>query len=252
MENQSRAGRRPLVSIVLVEPKLDENVGAVARAMKNFALEDLVLVAPGCDHLSTKSRRRSCHAEDVLERAVCRESLAAALEPFTLVVGTTARLGKYCQPVYTPAAVAERAAALPAAARVAVVFGREDFGLDREARRQCHLLSSIPVNADFSSLNLAQAVLLYSYEFFRHFRREPAPQPQQELAGHAELEGMYRHLEETLLAAGFFVDDRPDHLMEYIRRLFGRVQMNRREVRIIRGMMQLIDRLRAAAGEEKN
>ncbi len=249
MEAQSSSGSRRKISIVLVRPKLDENVGAVARAMKNFALEDLVLVAPQCDYLSARSRRRSCHADDLLERAVCHAELATALAPFTLVVGTTARLGKYCRPVYSPAAVAERVLALPGDARVALVFGREDFGLDREDRRQCHLLSRIPVNAAFSSLNLSQAVLLYSYELYKQLHGAPEPQLRQELATHAELEGMYRHLETSLLRAGFFVGDHPDHLMEYFRRLFGRVQMNRREVRIIRGLMHLLDKL--VGGERK-
>lgn len=232
------------ISIVLVRPKLDENVGAVARAMKNFSLERLILVAPQCDHLTERSRRRSCAADDLLEQALCVDDLGEALKDFPMVVGTTARQGKYCLPLYTPAEIAVKTTELGSEVPVALVFGREDFGLDRVSRRQCHYLSSIPVNAAFSSLNLSQSVLLYCYEFFRQHGKNPPSLPARDYASHQELEGMYGHVRKTLQSADFFDVENPDHLMEYIRRLFGRVQMSKREVNIIRGIMHLIDKLK--------
>jgi len=232
------------IAIVLVKPKLDENVGAVARAMKNFSLSRLILVAPQCDHLTERSRRRSCAADDLLEQALCVDDLGEALKDFPMVVGTTARQGKYCLPLYTPSEIAEKAIALGSQVPVALVFGREDFGLDRVSRRQCHYLSSIPVNPAFSSLNLSQAVLLYCYELFRQNGNHLPSLPARDYANHNELEGMYAHARKTLQENHFFDVENPDHLMEYIRRLFGRIQMSKREVNIIRGIMHLIDKLK--------
>ncbi len=234
----------PELAIVLVEPKLDLNVGAVARALKNFNIGRLVLVAPGCDHLSDKARALSCGADDLLEKAEVFADLESALAGFRLVVGTTARIGKYCSPVYTPAESAAKIAELGAGLPAAIMFGREDFGLSREQRRYSHILSSIPVNPDFSSLNLAQSVLLYGYEMSRHFPAAVASLPAAAApADQAELQGMYSHLRQTLTRHGFLNPSNPDHLLEYLRRLFGRAGMSSREVRIIRGIMSLIDRL---------
>ncbi|HDS17206.1 MAG TPA: RNA methyltransferase [Proteobacteria bacterium] len=240
----------PELAVVLVEPKLDLNVGAVARAMKNFNLGRLFLVAPSCDPLSDKSRALSCGADDILEAARVFNNLEEALAGFKLVVGTTARLGKYCRPVFTPAQTAGKIAELGTRVPVAIMFGREDFGLGREQRRHSHMLSSIPVNPEFSSLNLAQSVLLYGYELSR-LEAQPGRSESAvaALAAHTELQGMYAHLRRTLSAAGFLDRSNPDHLLEYLRRLFGRAAMTSREVRIIRGLMSLIDNLlRRGAG----
>ncbi|MBN2808107.1 MAG: RNA methyltransferase [Deltaproteobacteria bacterium] len=235
----------PELAVVLVEPKLDKNVGAVARAMKNFNLGRLLLISPGCDHLSDAARALSCGADDLLERAEIFSDLDAALAKFKLVVGTTARLGKYCRPVYTPAQTAAKINNLGEETPVAIMFGREDFGLGREQRRHSHILSSIPVNPGFSSLNLAQSVLLYGYELSRLNIAERLPQAAADLATHSELQGMYGHLRQTLEANDFLDKSNPDHLLEYLRRLFGRAAMTHREVRIIRGIMALIDHLKA-------
>ena len=238
----------PELAIVLVEPKLDKNVGAVARAMKNFNIGRLLLISPGCDHLSDPARALSCGADNLLEEAEVFSELDTALADFKLVVGTTARLGKYCQPVYTPAQTAEKIEALGPQTPVAIMFGREDFGLAREQRRHSHILSSIPVNPGFSSLNLAQSVLLYGYELGRLKSADCAPQPTAELATHSELEGMYGHLRKTLEVNDFLDKSNPDHLLEYFRRLFGRASMTHREVRIIHGIMALIDHLSVKKG----
>ncbi|MCK5915916.1 MAG: RNA methyltransferase, partial [Deltaproteobacteria bacterium] len=199
----------PELAIVLVEPKLDLNVGAVARAMKNFSLGRLILISPGCDHLSDKSRSLSCGADDLLEGAEIFSDLDTALADFKLVVGTTARLGKYCRPVYTPGQTAAKIVSLNSQIPVAIMFGREDFGLGREQRCHSHILSSIPVNPEFSSLNLAQSVLLYGYELNRVRRGEDKgvgetpTKTTSEMATHKELQGMYGHLRSTLSAANF-------------------------------------------------
>ena len=243
----------PELAVVLVEPKLDLNVGAVARAMKNFGLGRLLLVSPGCDHLSDHARALSCGADDLLERAEVFSDLDRALADFKLVVGTTARLGKYCKPVYTPAQTAAKIGRLGIAVPVAIMFGREDFGLGREQRRHSHILSSIPVNPEFSSLNLAQSVLLYGYELSqlksdnRVTESNDSGKTGGDLATHAELQGMYAHMRSTLETANFLDKSNPDHLLEYLRRLFGRAAMSSREVRIIHGIMSLIDNPRKPA-----
>ncbi|HTD82105.1 MAG TPA: RNA methyltransferase, partial [Thermoplasmata archaeon] len=156
----------PEVAVVLVGPKNEGNVGAVARAMKNFGVRRLVLVDP-CP-LGDEARKRAMHATDILDRAVTAPSLDAALEGMDLVAGTTGIATKsekkFLRIALPPQDFANRVAAMEGS--VALLFGREDFGLLDEELARCDLLVSIPTSPQYSILNLSHAAVIVLYELF--------------------------------------------------------------------------------------
>ncbi|MFP4445797.1 MAG: RNA methyltransferase [Desulfosudaceae bacterium] len=227
------------ITIVLVKPRIPENIGACCRAMKNMGLERLVLVAPENPD-PERVRKTATHvAADIMERAVVTDSLAEALAPFTFIAGTTARQGKQRQMVVSPPGLAATVQALPAGNKIAVLFGPEDRGLENEALKYCHRLVQIPT-AGFASLNLAQAVLVICYELFTAgIPEKPAFHPR--MAAHCELEGMYAHLKAALIKIDFINRENPDYWMNNFRRFFARLGLTAKEVRLIRGICRQID-----------
>lgn len=227
------------IAIVLSQPHFPENIGAAARAMRNMGLNQLMVVAPdNCD--LTKVRRMATHAAlDVVEQMVVVDTLAQALAEFSYVVGTTARLGGQRQVLRSPAKLAEHLAAISKENRVAIIFGPEDRGLTNADLRLCHVLVNIPTAA-FSSLNLAQAVMVVCYELFRHHSDKPgefAPR----LANRHELDAMYAVLTNVLMRISFINPQNPEYFMNNLRHFFSRLPLRAKEVRIIRGICRQID-----------
>lgn len=224
------------VRFVLVEPMTGGNAGSAARALKNLGFSRLVLVRPHFDRRDREARMMAVDAADVFERAERHEDLDAALAGARSVVGTSARTGKYRRPHYRLDSFSAELTRLAAAGELAVVFGREDSGLtDRELDRCTHLVH-LPAADAYPSFNLAQAVLLVAYELRRAFGAASPDEPLEPPAGHAEREGMYRHLAQALLAIGFLQEDTVDSMMRRLRRLFGRATPTADEVTILRGM----------------
>ena len=222
------------ITIVLHQPRFSENIGAAARAMRNMGIRQLIVVNPeNCD--LTKVLRMATHAAiDVVEEMDCFDTLGEALAPFSYVVGTTARLGGNRPVVVSPAVLAEKLIAITAQNRIAIVFGPEDRGLTNEDIRYCHELVNIPT-ADFSSLNLAQAVMVMCYELFTAGRDKPkafAPR----LATRHELDGMYEEMKDILVRIDYIKPDNPDYWINKLRFFFTRIQLRAREVSIIRGI----------------
>jgi tRNA/rRNA methyltransferase len=224
---------------VLVEPQHSGNIGAVARAMKNMALSQLVLVRP-VDHLAMEARMMAMHAFDILQQVRIAPSLAEAVGDAGYVVGTTRRLGKTRQARLSPRAIAPLLLELASANPVALVFGREDSGLTNEELQQCHELITIPAHPQFGSLNLAQAVLLVCYELYLATVAEPAPAPKK-LATAAELERLYERLRQILTRVGFLHGSHPDRMMGYFRRFFARQGLGSRDVKIFLGVLRQIE-----------
>jgi len=222
------------VAIVLHQPRFPENIGAAARAMRNMGIRRLIVVNPeNCD--LTKVLRMATHAAmDVVEEMECFDTLAEALSPFSYVVGTTARLGGKRPVVASPSVLAEKLISITDQNRIALLFGPEDRGLTNEEIRFCHELVNIPT-ADFSSLNLAQAVMVMCYELFNAGRDKPqafAPR----LATRHELDGMYEEMKDILIRIDYLKPDNPDYWINKLRVFFTRVQLKAREVSIIRGI----------------
>jgi tRNA/rRNA methyltransferase len=227
------------ISIVLYRTRYPENIGAAARAMRNMGIEQLIVVAPeNCD--LTRICKMATHAAlDVVETMEVFADLEAALNSFNYVVGTTARLGGRRTVIRTPSKLAERLVSISPNNRVALLFGPEDRGLTNEDIRRCHALVNIPT-AGFASLNLAQAVMIISYELFCYSTDTP-PDFMPRLANRQELDAMYAQLKEILVRISFINADNPDYFMNNFRHFFSRLPLRAREVRIIRGICRQID-----------
>jgi tRNA/rRNA methyltransferase len=232
------------VTIVLVEPQNPGNVGMVCRAMKNMGLSGLRLVNP-CRTDHPEALKFSVAARDLLEAAVIFPTLKEALNDCPFSVATTRRHGKYRQEIFTPEEIAAKVGGAKGVGRVALVFGREDSGLTTDEVALCRWQATIPTASDFGSLNLAQAVLVFSYEIFRE-EGKTIPRKQRLPAPAGDLETLYEHMEQTLLRIGFLNPQNPDHIMRTLRRIVARAEIDIREVSVLRGLMAQIDW--AAAG----
>jgi tRNA/rRNA methyltransferase len=227
------------IAIVLNRPRYPENIGAAARAVCNMGLHRLVVVNPeNCD--LTRVMKMATHAAaDIVEQMDLFDDLGQALAPFQYIVGTTARLGGQRQVVSSPRVMAEAVVPMAQTNRVAVLFGPEDRGLTNEAIRLCHSLVNIPTAA-FSSLNLAQAVMIVCYEI-HSAGRTATDSAVPRLAARYELEGMYDQLKDILTRIDFINRENPDYWMNNMRRFFNRLPLRAKEVRIIRGICRQID-----------
>jgi tRNA/rRNA methyltransferase len=227
------------ISIILVRPKYSENIGAAARAMKNMGLSRLLLVN-GCSPLHMNAYRLASGAEDILERAEEFSTLKEAVSEIECVVGTTSRGGKERSPLLTPEALLKKIIPLSFENSIGLVFGSEREGLTNEELSLCHLYVRIPSSESFPSLNLAQAVMILCYELFQSSSVTVQKRAVQ-LAKAEQLERMYEHMERTLLDIGFLDVRNPKRIMRVLRRLFGRSEMEEREVQILQGIWSKID-----------
>lgn len=224
------------VAIILVRPKFGENVGSAARIAFNMGIGRLILVRdemPERESMAKMATHKAAHLLDTME---LHSSLEEALAPFSVIVGTTARLGKRRSYEKTPRElVGDILPELPDN-QIAIMFGPEDTGLTNDELKFCRYISSIPT-ADFSSLNLAQAVAIHCYELYYQVVHAPVeftPQPQ--IASSYELEGMYEHVEEALLHVDFLEEKSHTYYMNNIRQFLGRIRLSSKEAKIIRGI----------------
>jgi tRNA/rRNA methyltransferase len=226
---------------VLVETSRAGNVGSVARAMKTMGFSDLVLVAPRCnDPLhDPEAVAFASGAIDVLQGAQIVDSIGEALDGCNFAAAVSARLREFSPPVWTPREFSAHAAGA-ADLRPALILGNERFGLPNQIVEQCNVLINIPANPEYSSLNLSQAAQVLAYECRLAAQGENRTQEgigfHGEAASVAQIDGMYAHLEEALVAIGFLNADNPKKLMPRLKRLFARTQLETEEVNILRGI----------------
>jgi tRNA (cytidine32/uridine32-2'-O)-methyltransferase len=239
------------VRIVLVEPSHPGNIGAVARAMKNMAFDDLCLVGPK-QFPDAEASARAAGAADVIAAARVVDSLDEAIADCGFIVGTTCRPRNHNWTVFTPHDLAAQVAALDVQTRVAILFGSERFGLDNDVLERCQSLVKIPVNPAYESLNLAMAVQIICYEIFIA-RSAPASVTQADMppATSDELERFYAHLGEVMSEADFHDRTGGGHLMTRIRRLFNRAALDQNEVNLLRGILTAVQGKRRAAGSKR-
>src|SRR5450830_451896 len=238
---------------VLVETSSPGNIGAAARAIKNMGFGELVLVNPRFANAVNEDAAIAfaSGAQDILAGARIVSSVSEALEGCNFAAAISARLREFSPPVITPRAVAGQLVS-DTTLQAALIFGNERFGLPNEVVQQCNVLINIPANPEYSSLNLAQAVQVLAYEC-RMAALEAAEGVapasiqslstigfQGEMAGLAEIEGMFHHLEEALVAIEFLKPDSPKKLMPRLKRLFARTQLETEEVNILRGIARQI------------
>lgn len=246
------------IRVVLVNTSHPGNIGGAARAMKNMGLSQLVLVDPQ-DFPSADAVARASGASDVLDAAQVVGTLEEALVGCSLVLGTSARDRRIPWPLLDPrecgVAACEQARQ---GAQVALVFGREYAGLTNEELQRCHFHVHIPSDPEFSSLNLAAAVQVLAYEVrmawlaaenqpTKTLKLETTAMQSSQPVTADELESFYAHLEQALVEIRFLDPAKPRHLMSRLRRLYGRSEVSKLEMNILRGI--LTETIKAARGE---
>jgi len=227
------------ISIILVRPKFSENIGSVARAMKNMDLSRLVVIN-GSSPLHPNAYKLASGAECILERSEEFPTLREAISGMGCVVGMTSRGGRERRPLLTPEALVKKLIPLSLKNSIGLVFGSEREGLTNEELSLCHFYVRIPSVDSFPSLNLAQAVIVVCYELFQasiKIQKKPI-----QLAQVEQIERMFEHMEKTLISIGFLDSNHPKRIMRMFRRLFGRNQMDEREVQILHGIWSQMDR----------
>lgn len=227
------------IAIVLYGPRVSENVGAAARAAWNMGIKRIVVVSPeGFDR--QKALKLATHsAAHLIDSMSYFDSIEDALKDFEFVVGTTSRKGGARRDLSSPKEAAGELIGISKNNHVALLFGPEDRGLSNEEIRYCDRIVTIPT-AEFSSLNLAQAVMVFCYELFCATRNLSLTIPPKRVS-FREKEAMFDHLKETLVKIGVIDSQNPEYRMMQVRRSFNRSGLLAREAQIIRGVCRQIN-----------
>ncbi len=245
--------------VILVEPQLGQNIGTAARAMANFGLTDLRLVAPTNGWPNEHAIKAASGADIIIEQASVFDTVEEAVADLNFVVATTARKRDMVKPVLTPeTAAAEMHGRLGRGEQAGILFGRERFGLTNDQVVLADALIIAPVNPDFASLNLAQAVLLIGYEWFKlkstgglgreteveTAAREGLGVRDSRPANREELVGFFERLEHELDEGGFLrpPEKRPT-MIRNVRNMFTRANLTEQEVRTLHGLLSSLIRV---------
>jgi TrmH family RNA methyltransferase len=235
------------IRIVLVRTSHPGNIGACARAMKNMGLTHLSLVACA-DESAPDAVARAAGADDLLTNAEKHETLESALAGCVLAIGSSARERAIAWPALEPAEAANQLIAKSEEGAVALVFGAERTGLTNEELDLCQFVVTIPADPAFSSLNLAAAVQVLTYEVYRAAKAQSSTPSQADtssrtrLATNTELQNYYEHLERVLVAIQFLDPDNPRKLMRRLTRLYNRAMPDANEINILRGILTEVER----------
>ena len=226
--------------IVLVRPQLGQNIGKAARAMLNFGLTEMRLVAPRDGWPNPDAGPSASGADVVLEQAQVFDTVKEAIADCSAVYATTVRRRDLVMPVLTPEQMAGEIG--KARRRTAILFGAERSGLETEEVALANAIVTVPINPDFASLNLAQAVILLAYEWSKHSTLAVPPAKELESpAPHAEIEGMIAQLDEALVEKGYFhPPSRTQATRNTIRTIFTKTGWSSREVKAIRGIFRAL------------
>ena len=228
------------IRIVLVETSHSGNIGSAARAMKTMGLSNLYLVSP--KSVDEQSITLAAGADDVVRNAHIVDTFEQAIEDCSLVIGTSARLRHLQSTLIEPRECAEKASTHQG--QVAIVFGRERVGLTNEELLKCHYHLNIPANPEYSSLNLAMAVQLVSYEmrmaFLTKNKTESTLSTIEDIYPTAqEMEYFFAHTERVYQSLGFIQNQ---GVIQKLRRLYNRSSLEKNELNILRGMLSAIEK----------
>ncbi|MFC3182362.1 RNA methyltransferase [Cypionkella sinensis] len=242
-------------AFILVRPQMGENIGSAARAMLNFGLERMRIVAPRDGWPNSAAVALASGAGRVLDQAGLFPDVQAAIADCDFVFATTARGRELTKPVYTPEAAMDHARALVAAGkRVGVLFGPERAGLENEDVVLANAIVTVPVNPEFASLNLAQCVLLMGYEWRRQTEAVEGvvmEMARTEFASGIEVQKLGDHFEERLEAAGFFFPEaKVPGMKASLRNMWSRLGLTKAEVQTLHGMLRQIAYKLRAQGDE--
>ena len=226
--------------IVLVRPQLGQNIGKAARAMLNFGLTELRLVAPRDGWPNPDAGPSASGADVVLEQAGVFDTVADAIADCSLIFASTVRRRDLIMPVVDPSEMAEQITR--SSERCTILFGPERSGLETEEVALANSIVTVPINPDFASLNLAQAVILLAYEWSKHSSlAQPPAKDLEPPAPHGDLEGLIRQLDEELVAKGYFhPPSRTQATRNTIRTIFTKTGWSSREVKAVRGIIRAL------------
>ncbi len=227
---------------MLSHPSHPGNIGSVARAMKTMGLSQLVLVRPK-RFPDPQAEALSSNARDVLDAARVVDTLEEALASTVMAVATISHGYELTPDVVTARVAARQVIDAAGSSDVALVFGTEANGLSVEEVRRCTLAAHIPSNPEYTSLNLAAAVQIFCYELRLAALEDPLPVLDAgEPATLDDIEQLHRHLEQAMVATGFFDPANPKRLLPRLRRLVARARLEKEEVRILRGLLRTLAR----------
>ncbi len=237
------------IRIVLVQTSCSANIGSVARAMQTMGLKELVLVDPQCAPWSLDAMAMASGAQAVLLGARVVATLEEALEECHFVAGTSARNRELPWVVLTPRQVASQVLELPSSSEVAIVFGREKNGLTNEELAQCQVHIQIPTGGNYTSLNLAQAVQIMSYELCQSFLEQgtemlPAKKEEWVSPNQGEIRSFFERLEQLLVDLKVLNRDKPKKLMLRLKRFLYRAEPDKEELDILQGILTAIQKIR--------
>ncbi|WP_217541818.1 tRNA (cytosine(32)/uridine(32)-2'-O)-methyltransferase TrmJ [Vibrio cholerae] len=233
------------VKVVLVGTTHSGNIGSAARAMKVMGLSQMVLVDPQCQ-VDAQAIALAAGASEIALNAQIYPTLEAAVADCGLVVGTSARSRTLEWPMLEPRECGEKLISEANQHSVAMVFGRERTGLTNDELQLCHYHVCVPANPEYSSLNLAMAVQLLSYEVrMAYLALQQSSQSstlQEEYPRHQELERFYAHLEQVIMQTEFISAQQPGQVMNKLRRMFTRARPETQEINILRGVLTSVQR----------
>jgi len=226
--------------IVLVRPQLGQNIGKAARAMLNFGLTEMRLVAPRDGWPNPDAGPAASGADVVLERAQFFATTQDAIADCSQVFASTVRRRDLVMPVVDPGEMADRVTG--SSERTAILFGPERSGLETEEVALANAIVTVPINPEFGSLNLAQAVILLAYEWSRRSElAQPTAKELEPAAPHEELEGLISHLNDELGTKGYFhPPSRTEATKNTLRTIFTKTGWSSREVKAIRGVIRAL------------
>ncbi|HGF7191323.1 TPA: tRNA (cytosine(32)/uridine(32)-2'-O)-methyltransferase TrmJ [Vibrio cholerae] len=233
------------VKVVLVGTTHSGNIGSAARAMKVMGLSQMLLVDPQCQ-VDAQAIALAAGASEIALNAQIYPTLEAAVADCGLVVGTSARSRTLEWPMLEPRECGEKLISEANQHSVAMVFGRERTGLTNDELQLCHYHVCVPANPEYSSLNLAMAVQLLSYEVrMAYLALQQSSQSstlQEEYPRHQELERFYAHLEQVIMQTEFISAQQPGQVMNKLRRMFTRARPEAQEINILRGILTSVQR----------
>jgi tRNA/rRNA methyltransferase len=235
----------PAPVVILVEPQLGENIGSAARAMANFGLSQLRLVKPRDQWPNARAKAAASGADRVLDAARLFDSVEAAVADCTLVLATTARAHDQAKPVVNAGEAAQLAASrIGRGEQVGLLFGRERWGLQSEEIGLADQIVTLPVNPAFASLNLAQAVLIVAYEWFKLTTGGKLPFTMPQKSGPAtkeQLLAFFETVERELEKVEFFRPPEKRTTMQVnLRNIFHRMQATRQDIQTLHGVIMAI------------
>ncbi len=226
------------ITVILNNPRYPENIGAAARCCKNMGVNSLRLVNPERLDMEKIQKMATHEALDIVEQMTIHEDIRGALEDLHFIVGTTARTGRKRRPTHSPREVAAHVATFEPEIRAGLLFGSEKWGLSNEDLDLCSSIAVIPTSK-FSSINLAQSVMILCYEVFMaksgcQVIHRPRP------ANFVEMEGMYNHLHGIFEQIGLFQKQTPAYWMRNARRLFNGKAITAKDVKMVRGFLRQV------------